>query len=371
MLAKLRGLHTWRVLTSPNAGGESKLSYIQYLRAVAAFAIVLAHIVHEFPKFNGGMPEFLNFFASDLIFYEGGVDLFFVISGFIMMHMAEKYFSIPSAPKAFMVRRIIRIVPAYWFFTILFLVPALFFPHVLDRASFEPGNFVASFFFVPYHSEFFGVKPFMPAGWTLNYEMMFYIIFALSLFLNRAAGLIFIVGTICGLFLITPFLPQDWAITQFLAYPVLFEFLFGIGAYFAIKKNHRWAFIISMAAAAFLYDHYVGGRVTIGFGAAAVLVLCQMFIPDSSQPKPWPTRLFFMVGEASYILYLSNLFVIETISLLLRSAFGISHITTHLFILGGALGSICFALLFHYEIDDRVQRWLRTKTQPQTSLAAA
>jgi len=108
-----------------------------------------------------------------------GVDIFFVISGFVMMLSTEM-----TADKFFL-KRIVRIVPTYWFFTIGVFLIALILPDVLKNTTANPVHLIKSFFFVPFDKNGVGVTPILALGWTLNYEMYFYLLFAIALKLNR------------------------------------------------------------------------------------------------------------------------------------------------------------------------------------------
>ncbi|MEZ5911250.1 MAG: acyltransferase [Paracoccaceae bacterium] len=144
---------------------------IQALRFVAAVMVVMFHVVKSPPGDNAGSPIY------DWFRYWGlaGVDVFFVISGFVMVWSQAHN---PKPLGQFLRDRVIRIVPMYWLLTavmalILYAVPQLF--HSL---SFDGDLTVASFTFTSWTVE--KRLPLLYVGWTLEYELAFYLVFALA-----------------------------------------------------------------------------------------------------------------------------------------------------------------------------------------------
>src|SRR4051795_824642 len=95
-------------------GGSPTLRSIQVLRAVAAIGGLTLHAATEKVSFLGGEPgPFKNFLVG-----AAGVDLFFVISGFVMVYSSEALFGRPDGPRKFFLRRLARIAPLYWVMTL-------------------------------------------------------------------------------------------------------------------------------------------------------------------------------------------------------------------------------------------------------------
>ena len=160
---------------------------VQVMRALAALAVLVQHGFHEAQRFNPSPT--LRFLEA--LPWHIGVDVFFVISGFIMMHTAAATFGKPGAARAFMLRRLIRIVPPYWFFTSLMVIATLLLADRMNTARFEPMHALLSYLFMPHLRPGFDdqIHPILALGWTLLYEMFFYVAFALALLLNQTKGL--------------------------------------------------------------------------------------------------------------------------------------------------------------------------------------
>ena len=161
----------------------TKLFGIQYLRAVAALAVVVFHAAER----SG-----LNFVVG-----AAGVDIFFVISGFVMWTLAATR---PVSTWAFYRDRLLRIAPLYWIVTLVMAVGAL--AGLFPRIRLTADHVIASLAFVPHRSPSNGeIWPLLTQGWTLNLEMFFYLIFGLILFLPRERRLAMLTTTFVGLVL--------------------------------------------------------------------------------------------------------------------------------------------------------------------------
>jgi len=125
-------------MTSSSKDERRSLLSIQVLRALAAFAVTIEHIVgYEFAR-QYGLPDALPHFQ----FGRAGVDLFFVISGFVMVYASESYFGRAKAPQEFFLRRLARIVPLYWVTTTIVLVYLLLQYRDLALVKFSPESVV-------------------------------------------------------------------------------------------------------------------------------------------------------------------------------------------------------------------------------------
>ena len=151
---------------------------IQYLRAVAALLVVFYHTIYQIKEYQGLFESGIWRFGAS------GVDIFFVISGFIMWVTAAAR---PTRPLAFMRNRIVRIVPMYWIVTLGLFTLSSILPNAIMIVDTTPGHLARSLLFIPHPDPAQPERlwPLLLTGWTLNYEMFFYSIFACALLLPR------------------------------------------------------------------------------------------------------------------------------------------------------------------------------------------
>src|SRR5246127_1178159 len=107
------------VEAAPSPPRDPTFRSIQYLRGIAAFAVVCFH-AFQWTNVAGLTP-------TDFPTGAAGVDVFFVISGFVMWVTTDRD---PPKPLEFLRRRAVRILPPYWLFTLLAAVLALTLPRV-------------------------------------------------------------------------------------------------------------------------------------------------------------------------------------------------------------------------------------------------
>ncbi len=175
---------------SPSSSHPLHLRSIQYLRAVAAVMVAYFHAIDQVPAY---LPVFKRYLGGSLNL-ASGVDIFFVISGFIMLVSNRN-----STPGRFALRRIIRIVPLYWILTVALAVLALLQPAQFRTTVMSAGDLVKSLLFIPYVNRGHPgeVFPLLVPGWSLNLEMFFYLIFAFVLLIG-ARWRVWVVGAIFG-----------------------------------------------------------------------------------------------------------------------------------------------------------------------------
>jgi len=210
-------------------GRSPELVSIQVLRAVAALAVTVAH-TYPLVGLEFGIANY-----PTLITGAAGVDLFFVISGFIMVYASEDLFEQQGAPRTFLLRRIIRIVPLYWLVTTVLLAYMLL--RYGSPQEHSSRTIAASYFFIPTSNAAGApITPFLAVGWTLNYEMFFYLVFAFGLLLRRAAAVIILSVLLIafGLWGRQLSLPLSLSI---LADPIILEFVFGMLVALAYREG--------------------------------------------------------------------------------------------------------------------------------------
>jgi exopolysaccharide production protein ExoZ len=189
-----------------------KLASIQILRAVAAVSVVLFHAAQWSPLGS----------RLDFAIGAAGVDLFFVISGFVLWTACEAR---PPSPGAFLLARARRILPVYWIVTLAVAAAALAAPMALPIVLPDLRHMVLSLLLLPHTDPAGGPFPLLPTGWTLTYEAFFYLVMALALAAPKDRRLQIVSGLLLAASLIG-FAYHGWY--TLLANPLLLEFLAGI-----------------------------------------------------------------------------------------------------------------------------------------------
>lgn len=266
---------------------KEKLQSLQVLRALAAVLVVLDHVP----------------FISRGAF---GVDIFFVISGFVIALVAE------TDSDHFFFKRIFRIVPLYWLATICIFLVAWVAPHTLRSGTADPVLLVKSLGFIPFLKSGGGIHPLLPQGWTLNYEMMFYLLFALCLAVARRYAVISATALIC----LVALLGRIWHPTSvaflFWTDPIILEFAFGLLLYTIWRKSRPsgpWWLVFSLVAVLLITLAWLQPRYPIHRIAAipAAAIVGAILLTERSVRYP---KLLIVTGDASYSLYLLHLFIV-------------------------------------------------------------
>lgn len=294
--------------TSPATERSRQLISIQVLRAVAALGVLIAHFWPEFEQFGHPNP-FPNFAAGG-----AGVDLFFVISGFIMVYTSESFFAQPGGSMQFMLRRLARIVPLYWAVSgawLLFLLILRNGHIALEDLSWS--SIAATFLFLPYPRPSGINVPVVGVGWTLNFEMFFYLCFAFAVALRRRRAVISVAALFGAIIAISHFVrPGPFNPLSFLADPIIFEFVYGMLIALAFRAGVRIPLgftvaLLTLSAGTFLYTVAYGFQPRwLMWGGAAACVVGALTL---SAPVARPNLLLrglAIVGDASYALYLTH-----------------------------------------------------------------
>jgi len=263
---------------------------IQYLRGLAAVSVLLFHVSETF----------------DLGFRVGaaGVDVFFVISGFIMwVTTAGRTVS----PATFMRRRIVRIVPLYWIVTLLTAICIAWKPQFFFGHDGSLSNILGSLVFLPSLKNG-ALHPTVIQGWTLCYEMFFYGLFALSLLWRAESRAHALVVTLFALTMLHQLMPTGYA--SVFTEPILLEFAMGILLGVAWCERRSVPFPLALAAIAagaiwLILDNIepVSGARTIRWGIPATLLVAGALSLEQRTSMPRSQVLHFL-GDASYSIYL-------------------------------------------------------------------
>ncbi len=281
------------------------LSNIQMLRAIAALLVLLHHALPHYEAMGGDLPWIKH--LSQWGF--AGVDIFFVISGYIMAYTTfDKPRTLQSA-KTFLKHRLARIYLGYWpfFFVMLFAV-------FYTKNRLESLDIWGSFFLI--NDNMFELV--LPVSWSLSYELYFYILFAITLFLpvKRLYGLIpvFFVVLLSVSYYIHTHPPH---LASFFYSHFLLEFFAGVLLYMYKKTVIRLRILPLVLLLGFYAYHYgishetKNGLLRIAtFGTGALMVVLAALIMEKYRLFR-AGKLLVSIGDASYTLYLSHLIILQ------------------------------------------------------------
>ena len=354
-----------------------KLIAIQILRAAAALLVVMHHAQAEAAALAQRTGQ--AFAPSALLPWAAGVDVFFVISGFIIVHAAAPHAAGARGIRRFLAHRIARVVPLYWLVTGLYLAVGLAVPALLSGAGGPPdaGAVAAAFLFWPAARPDGSVQPVYGLGWTLNCEMAFYALFALGLGWGRRPRTAWLVAALAGIVAAGAWLRPASVPLAFWSNPVMLEF--ALGALIALARDEGVRLGRPARAALALLGlgllGFVAGDgadwdgfwrpLALGLPAAGLVAAAALGDPraDGRPPSPIVSGLAAL-GDASYALYLVHPFVLRALREgLLRSGLAPVLEPSVALVLMLAL-SAAAALAVHARIERPLARLARTRLDP-------
>lgn len=341
---------------------------VQALRGLAALSVAYGHAAYDALQIAAREGR-----ALDPAFRElsaAGVDLFFVISGFVMVWSSRALFGQPGAAQLFVRRRLARIVPLYWATTTVFLLALLILPQAINTPAPSLVEIAKSYAFVPFQRADDGsLQPIYRLGWTLNYEMVFYLSFAALLWMPARALVAALATIFCALVVAgAVFAPQS-APLQFWTQPIILEFVFGAGIGLAYLSGLRLPPLVGHAAAlaALVWFAVATGGVfpqgaferVWALGGPAALLLAGLVLSSAGRIEGPFARGFALLGDASYALYLIHPLAIRGLNVVwVRS--GLGDVGSGWLFIGSALALSIAASLVVYRLFERpLTRWLQ------------
>ncbi|MCP4185035.1 MAG: acyltransferase [Hyphomicrobiales bacterium] len=265
---------------------------LQVICAFAALNVVLLHSLFTANSYE--LPTRLFAALNKSEWGNSGVDLFFVISGFVMIYTQWQK---PKSANEFFKNRVIRIVPLYWALTLLFATIFIVMPAAFRDTSITITHYVSSLLFV---SNIVADKnPLLFMGWTLEYEMLFYAIFSVGiLFPSKSAKFLFPVVFLVLLPLVTRI---DF---------IVLESIFGMCAAVIFLKVPQIKFALPVFLASVIVlgiDVFAETQLhrALKWGVPSFfVVLSACYLPQLKN------RALIMLGDASYSIYLIQVFTI-------------------------------------------------------------
>lgn len=353
--------------SSPNT-----LYSIQALRALAAAWVVIYHQINAERVYGAGV----SVLGGPAHFGFAGVDLFFVISGFIMATVTSGRFGKPSAAVDFLGKRVVRIYPLYWICTAAILAVLAVRPSALDPALAQK-SVMESLLLLPVQG-----GPLLVVGWTLTYELYFYVLTAIALAAASQRTVPWLLGAWAVGLALAQLLPAQspWAIL--VTSPLAFEFIAGAlaGLYWRrLTVAAAWGMLAVgitwlLGACALLIDMPNHGESpstrTLAFGPAAALIVAGLARLELADKIRVP-RVAVLLGDASYSLYLTHLFVLSICGrLAASSAMTGSASGNWAFFIMSFIATCCVAMIVHRLIERPMLRlghgaWRRLQGMPK------
>ncbi len=276
---------------------DNRFDSIQALRGIAAVLVVLEHV------------RFLSCGAF-------GVDIFFCISGFMMMFTTHKDTS------CFFRKRLIRILPFYYLMTLGTFGLLLLFPSMFEQSSADPLQLIQSLLFLPFDIGGGVLQPIYRIGWTVNCEMFFYLLFWISYHISRKWRGALCSALLLGVVLAAQLSRSSFPPLRFYGDPVMLEFALGILSYeiarflydksspVASMRQRNGAAALCLCVSAILITlliatkpaiNILGFRRPLLWGLPAFCILLAAFLFGLCHKTPAP---LVRLGDISFSIYL-------------------------------------------------------------------
>jgi peptidoglycan/LPS O-acetylase OafA/YrhL len=261
-----------------------KIPQIQIARAVAALTVTYFHSYTAIRWYSEG-----SLVPVPLLAQWGfwGVDLFFVISGFIIALVVD---TPRFSPRDFLIKRAFRIYPLYWIFIAVAMGLAIDGVSPFGSPIGSLWNVLANFALFPVPSPIYGV------GWSLQHEIAFYLLATLSVPALGLRGLLLI---LIALGVVGQFAAPTWDVVLFS--PHQFEFALGIALYLARTRLQLAGVALPLACAVGCFALAIRGFWGLGHIPACGFVLWALLNVDGKRAAFIP---LVKIGDASYSQYL-------------------------------------------------------------------
>ncbi|WP_286206553.1 acyltransferase family protein [Yokenella regensburgei] len=338
---------------------HKKLDFIQGLRGIAVMMVVLHHGYGFIDGMEGN--DYNSIYNRFFMPGMGGVDLFFIISGFIMVITTWKSDGSIKNLKEFYIKRVSRIVPVYFILTLIYIFICLGGMSYFDN-QYNLTSFIKAMLFMPQGDvatrPFYGHAP-IGVAWSLNYEMYFYAIFGLSMIFGRLRWLVLSLFSVVTLIGIPFFTRGEFSTNVFGIYnfpytyiemitnPIIWLFFSGVvigliyKSNFSIKSTFWCKILLSLSVTACIWQYTERYQVNHGvflWGLTIIPFVLIISICNKSLDLYFPKQLS-TIGDMSYSLYLIHIPVMDTLKLLFSKfnlpAYGIPFFIVY----------ICFSLV--------------------------
>jgi exopolysaccharide production protein ExoZ len=330
---------------------------LQVCRGIAALIVVMAH-TNLIDK---------NLFSGFLIIGWSGVDFFFVLSGFIIYYVNYDYIGQPSKYKTYFSKRLIRIFPIYWFYTVCAIVLHLIKVKLIGNPliswiDLDAAGITRSLLLYPTHVAD-NEMPILPVAWTLTFELLFYILFGLGILAKKrvllAVGVTWLIAIVLTNLSIIKIPDNPLLVTIFHAKN--FEFVYGcIIAELTLKhktlKSHGLAFailIIGVLTLAFSWTNEAFSLKilpvkmdSLNFGIPYAIIIYALVSMETSKITGNVKRLLVYLGDASYSIYLTHYIGIQLVRYPLHKVINNGYIEFCILVIAlTVFGCLCYTFI--------------------------
>lgn len=339
---------------------------VQYMRAIAALMVVCTHTAWKGEQYSTNPMYWFNIGGV-------GVDLFFIISGYIMCHtIFNKKLNVVDFIKA----RLVRIIPLYWVLTSVALCVYWVAP---DKVNSSGGSTSVLYSFILFPTD---SKYLIQNGWTLSYEFYFYIIFSVGLFFAGFLRFLAPAVILLSLALFGYLVETGGIYFNFLTNSLLIEFAMGIfifNIHRAIVFNNSYSLILIIVSIVSLaYVNFFGGsgERVLDYGVPCFLFFLAMINFESKfsiLKNNTASSIMAKIGDSSYSIYLIHPFVLTGSSIVLNklgfSVYGWFFVS--LLIINSVLAGLCCHVFLEKPMTEFIRRlvkWQSANNQIQTKI---
>lgn len=333
---------------------------LHLLRVVAALGVVYYHITSD-----AGL-------ELDWDIGSRGVDVFFVISGFIIAYIGS------SKPEKFFLRRVLRVVPFYWAATLVVFAAAATLPHLFRTTDADPVRLVYSLLFIPLESPDGGMWPTLVLGWSLNYEMFFYVLFALALRISPRWAPAITVGWIVAFFVVINGVASESPTMNFYARPIVLEFCLGVLAFYLFRwaddRRERLArlaagklllgvVLVGATLAIVLLEQYYKETISRALlaGLPGFAIVLSALLLERIYGVATKNQTIYLLGEASYIIYLVHPYIVFTVLRLAKLDNSLPAPVLAAVIVGLIAVTSAISVAIHLWFEKPLMAWLRRR----------
>lgn len=370
-----------------------KLGSIQFLRTMAVILIVYANAIIATNAFGKSQQASFHYLSSVGFI---GMDLFFVISGFVISFAAGQYSGLGDGLK-FLQQRFFRINPVYYIASLLFWVSVLLQNWYIYRSalvsSFQVSqSAIDTLLIVPATDAQYLYSPFLPITWTLAFIWLSYLLYFITILCQVKRKIWLMAGCILGLSVLWHvILPTDLRVT-FVLNPILLEFLLGMIIYQVSQQINRIPVFISFAllltgltwlTLLVFYNNpniawagnILSGILSLerflywGIPSSCLIAGCVFLEKEGRFTPLWNNRLGQILGDASYSIFLIHLFTFNLLYILYKKVGFLLPSDVIIFL--QVLVGLGIGLVFFRWVEKPLSKWLNNFSQKAVTVTSS